>query len=170
MYLRPRFRALHENLTKPNQSSIMTFVHHTLRLLLASVLLVAGSVKLADMARFAENVGDFGLVPDGFVLTTAWLVVLSELIVGASLAFNVRGSLVGVSVLLAVFLGVLIYGIVLGLDIQCGCFGPGLHVSLQTQFFIDLGLVILVGAVYWSEASCRIKQSTVSPSNGASNI
>ncbi len=147
----------------------MTFLHHLLRLLLALVFLVSGSVKLVNMAKFAESVGDFGLVPDWFVLTTAWLVVLSELVIGASLAFNLRGSLAGVLVLLGLFVGVLIYGIVLGLDIQCGCFGPGFHVSLQTQLFIDLGLVILVGAVYRSRASWRIKQSAVSPGNGAIN-
>ncbi len=147
----------------------MKFLHHTLRLLLALVFLVSGSVKLIDMAKFTESVGDFGLVPDWFVLTTAWLVVLSELAIGASLAFNLRGSLLGVMVLLGVFLGVLIYGIVLGLDIQCGCFGPGYHVNLKTQLFIDLGLAILVGAVYWSGALCRIKPSTVSPGNGAIN-
>jgi uncharacterized membrane protein YphA (DoxX/SURF4 family) len=147
----------------------MKFLHHSLRLLLALVFLVSGSVKLIDMAKFAESVGDFGLVPDWFVLTTAWLVVLSELAIGASLAFNRRGSLLGVMVLLGVFLGVLIYGIVLGLDIQCGCFGPGYHVNLKTQLFIDLGLAILVGAVYWSGALCRIKPSTASPGNGAIN-
>jgi uncharacterized membrane protein YphA (DoxX/SURF4 family) len=145
----------------------MKFLHHTLRLLLALVFLVSGSIKLVDMAKFAESVGDFGLVPDWFVLTTAWLVVLSELVIGTSLALNLRGSLVGVLVLLGLFLGVLIYGIVLGLDIQCGCFGPGYHVNLQTQLFIDLGLVILVGAVHWSGASWRIKQSAGSPDNGA---
>lgn len=148
---------------------IMTFLHHTLRLLLALVFLVSGCVKLVDMTKFSESVGDFGLVPDWFVLTTAWLVVLSELAIGASLAFNLRGSLLGVLILLVIFLSVLSYGIVLGLDIQCGCFGPGFHVNLQTQLFIDLGLVILVGAVYWSGASWRIKQSAVSPGNGAIN-
>lgn len=147
----------------------MMLLHHILKLLLATVFLVAGTVKLVGMAEFAQSVGDFGLVPDWFVLNTAWLVVLSELAIGASLALNLRGSLAGVLVLLSLFIGILIYGIVLGLDIQCGCFGPGFHVSLQTQLFIDAGLVILVGAVYWSGASCRIKRSTVSPNNGASN-
>ena len=148
----------------------MTFLHHTLRILLAMVFLVAGSVKLIDMAKFTESVGDFGLVPDWFVLNTAWLVVLSEFTIGASLAFNLRGSLVGVLVLLGLFVGVLVYGIALGLDIQCGCFGPGFHVSLQTQLLIDTGLVILAGAVYWSGALCRSQRSTTPRGDGAINV
>ncbi len=134
------------------------------------VFLVAGSVKLIDMAKFTESVGDFGLVPDWFVLNTAWLVVLSEFTIGASLAFNLRGSLVGVLVLLGLFVGVLVYGIALGLDIQCGCFGPGFHVSLQTQLLIDIGLVILASAVYWSGALCRSQRSNARPGDGAINV
>lgn len=147
----------------------MFLLHHTLRLLLAFVFLIAGTVKLVYMAEFTQSVGDFGLVPDGLVQSTAWIVVLSELAVGACLAFNLRWSLVGVSVLLGLFIGILSYGIVLGLDIHCGCFGPAFHVSLQTQLFIDAGLVVLTGVVYWSGVSCRIKRSTVSPDNLASN-
>ena len=147
----------------------MKLLHHTLRILLALVFMVAGFVKIADMAAFSESVGDFGLVPDWFVPHAAWLVVVSELIIGASLALNLRGSLVGVLFLLGLFIGVLIYGIVLGLDIQCGCFGPGFHVSLQTQLLIDTGLVILAGAVFWSYGSCRIQRSTVSPGSGEIN-
>jgi uncharacterized membrane protein YphA (DoxX/SURF4 family) len=144
----------------------MTFLHHLLRVLLALVFVVAGSIKLADMAEFAASVGDFGLVPDTLVLATSWLIVLSELTIGASLAINLRWSWFGVWVLLGLFLGVLIYGISLGLDIQCGCFGPGFHVSLHTQMFIDLGLVILAGAAYWSGASCRNKRATAPADNG----
>ena len=98
----------------------MTLLRHTLRILLALVFLVAGSFKLFDMARFTESIGDFGLVPDWLVLPTAWIVVLCELLIGAGLVVNLRGSLAGAVVLLGVFISVLIYGIVLGLDIHCG--------------------------------------------------
>ena len=143
----------------------MTILHHSLRLLLASVFLATGLVKLVDMQAFAESVGDFGLVHDGFVQYAAWLVVIAELAIGVCLAFNLPGSLASVLILLGVFLSVLVYGIVLGLDIQCGCFGPGFHVSLQTQVIIDIGMVILAGAVCWTGASCQFKRSTVSPGN-----
>ncbi len=139
----------------------MIFLHHTLRLLLASVFLVAGIVKLLGLADFVQSVGDFGLVPDGFVYQTAVLVVVAELVIGSAVALNRRWSLVGVLVLLGLFFTVLIYGIVLGLDIHCGCFGPGIRVSLKSQLFLDVGLVVLTGAVYWSGVRCRKNRSTV---------
>ena len=52
--------------------------------------------------------------------------------------------------LLLTFIGVLTYGIGLGLDIDCGCLGPGYHVSLRTQLLIDAGLVLCCGLVYWT--------------------
>lgn len=141
----------------------MVFLHNTLRLLLASVFLVAGSVKLFALSDFSQSVGDFGLVPDGFVNQTAVLVIIVELLVGMWVAFNLRWNLIGVLLLLGLFFAVLTYGIVLGLDIHCGCFGPSIRVSLTSQLMMDVGLVVLTGAVFWSGAVCRKNQSTVIP-------
>ena len=52
----------------------------------------------------------------------------------------------GVVLLLGVFIGTLLYGIGMGLDIECGCLGPGYHVSLMTQLTIDLGMLVWVRA------------------------
>lgn len=144
----------------------MKILHHTLRLLLALVFLFAGSIKLAYMAEFAVSVGDFGLVPDWFVWQTAWLVTLSELAIGAGLTWNLRASLLAALILLGIFVGVLVYAIMLGLDIQCGCFGPDFHVSLQTQLVLDISLILLCGAIIWSRKSCLDLSSPGSPDHG----
>lgn len=144
----------------------MIVLHHLLRLLLSLVFLISGTIKLLDVGKFAASVGDFGLVPDRLVLATAWVVVVLELALGSCLACNVRGSLAGAFVLLGIFITVLSYGISIGLDVECGCFGPAFHVDLKTQVIIDLGLVALAGAVYWTGKLWRTEQPTVTLENG----
>lgn len=107
----------------------------------------SGIAKLRDVSGFAEHVGDFGLVYDGLVVPTAWSVSVLELVLGVSLAANLRGGLTGVLLLLGLFIGILLYGIGMGLDIECGCFGPGHQVSLKIQLCIDLGLLCWGGLI-----------------------
>lgn len=123
-------------------------LHHVTRLGLAVVFVFAGFVKLGDISEFAVQVGKFGLVYDTMVLPVAWAVALAEVLAGSALAFNVRGSLSFVTILLVVFVAALVYGIALGLDIDCGCFGPAYHVDLKTQLFLDLGLLVWCGIVF----------------------
>jgi len=131
--------------------------HHCLRVALGSVFVFAGIVKLGDVSGFAVSVGNFGLVYDGLVVPTAWSISLLELVFGVGLVINLRGGLTGVLLLLGVFIGILLYGMWIGLDIECGCFGPGHRVSLKTQLRIDLGLLGWCGLVHWSRKRCGIR-------------
>ena len=132
-------------------------VHHFARLALALVLIAAGTAKLWDIPHFALRLGDFGLVYDPLVVPAAWSVALAELFIGLALVFNVRGGLTCALLLFLVFIGVLAYGILLGLDIECGCFGPGFHVELHSQLLIDLALICWCGFVHWSRKEVRTR-------------
>ncbi|REK24779.1 MAG: DoxX family membrane protein [Planctomycetota bacterium] len=134
-----------------NSASCRRWLHHLARLSLALVFLSAGISKLGDIPQFAGRIGDFGIVYDSLVVPAAWVLSILELLLGVGLALRVRGSLAAALVLLGIFIGVLAYGIYLGLDIECGCFGPGFHVNIRTQLIIDLGLVGWCGLVYWSQ-------------------
>ena len=96
---------------------------------------------------------------DGIVTPVAWAVALGEVLSGAALACNLRGSLTCVLAFLGMFIAVLTYGILLGLDIDCGCFGARLKLPLQTQLVIDLVLVLWCGMVYGSRLKCGVKKS-----------
>ncbi len=110
----------------------------------------AGLIKLIDLAEFARHLGDFGIVADGLVPATAWIVALTELIAGIGLLANLRGSLALVMCLLLLFIGVLSYGIALGLDIECGCLGPAFSLGLKPQLLFDVALLSWCGLIYWS--------------------
>ena len=136
-------------------------LHHCLRLVLGLLFIGSSLIKLTDLPGFARQLGDFGIVADALVPASAWLVCLLELFAGFGLLTNVRGSLAVVASILILFCSVLVRyinnGMILGLDIDCGCFGPGYRVSLKTQFTIDLGLLLFCALVHWSRKKCGVK-------------
>jgi hypothetical protein len=85
-----------------------------------------------------------------------------EFVAGAGLLFDLEGSLSIISALLLVFIGILAYGIWMGLDVDCGCFGAGdpekkaFH-GLRSSLYRDL--IMLAGAVflYWRRRFHKIE-------------
>jgi hypothetical protein len=81
---------------------------------------------------------------------------LLEVIAGIGLLFDIRGSLALITGLLVLFMVVLGYGIWMGLDVDCGCFGPedpeaeafhGLRLSLFRDLVMMAGVFLyMVGA------------------------
>jgi hypothetical protein len=134
------------------------------------VLVVAAVSKSFDLNHFAQRVGDFGLVYDALATPTAWAIVLAELLIGISLVFQLWGSLTSAIALLLLFISVLTYGMALGLDVECGCFGPAVHVSLGAQLLTDFGLLLICAIIYWTEhqrsnARCAADGLTVPAQN-----
>lgn len=80
--------------------------------------------KLADPAALAVIIGAYGLIPESWGMTAAVLLPALEVLAALGLLADIRGSLALITGLLAVFMAILAYGIWMGLDIDCGCFGP----------------------------------------------
>jgi len=89
------------------------------------VFLWAGVSKLCDPAAFITTIGEFGLVWEPLLPPSAWVVIGLELAAGGGLWCGRRWAIGLAGGLVVVFLCVLGYGILLGLDIECGCFGTG---------------------------------------------
>ena len=118
---------------------------------LAAVFIGAGISKLLAARSFAVVIKGYGLVPENFVLPAAIALCILELVAGVGLLFDVQGSLSIISGLLVLFIGVLSYGLWLGLDLDCGCFSPGdpeggAYGDLLSALLRDM--VMLAGAVY----------------------
>ncbi|MFZ7125995.1 MAG: MauE/DoxX family redox-associated membrane protein [Desulfobacterales bacterium] len=126
--------------------------YHIIRLLLAGVFLYAGSSKLMDPEAFAVVIEAFGLVPDGWTGPLSFWLPLCEVAAAVALVLDLRGSLGAVGFLLVLFLAVLGYGLWLGLDVDCGCFGPddaearaysGLRPSFHRDWAMVAGVIFL---------------------------
>ena len=124
------------------------------RWLLASVFLSAGLPKFADPGLFAENIGAYGLLPEFLLLPVAILLPFAEIIAAVLL---IRGNKQGLwlsAMLMACFIAILSYGIHLGLDIDCGCFGPedpehNMFSGLRTALVRDLALLVPLIYCFW---------------------
>ena len=123
------------------------------RCLLAGVFLWSGLSKAYHPRAFAEVIGAYGLLPEPLFLPAALFLIVAELAVGIGLLVEQRGALTATTLLMLLFLAVLGYGIFLGLDVDCGCFGPNdpearaFH-DLRGAFFRDLLLLLVISYLY----------------------
>jgi uncharacterized membrane protein len=119
--------------------------------MLGGVFIFAGGSKLLAPEVFAVLIEAFGIVPDVLLLPVAIGLPLVEVIAGIGLLFDIRGSLAAITGLLVLFIVVLGYGIWMGLDVDCGCFGPedpeaeAFH-GLRLSLFRDL--IMMAGVFY----------------------
>jgi hypothetical protein len=123
------------------------------RWVIAGLFLYAAVTKLLEPEAFAVLIDAYGLVPDRLLLPLAVILPLIELMAGIGLLFDIRGSLAAVAALLGFFIAILGYGIWMGLDVDCGCFGPGdpeaeaFH-GLKLSFYRDLAMLAAVIFIY----------------------
>jgi hypothetical protein len=121
--------------------------------------MVAAAVpKLADPAGFAEIVGAYGLLPEFLLPFAAIALPLLEMLAALLLILGRISGLWISALLMLVFIAVLSYGIWLGLDIDCGCFGPedgegkafsNLRAALVRDVLLCIPLMYCFGHTYF---------------------
>jgi hypothetical protein len=124
--------------------------------ILGLVFLSAAFPKLMDLNGFAAIIDSYGLVSEPMLIPVAIVLSLLEVAGGVSIFFR-RGGWLSLSTifgLLLFFLGVLSYGIWMGFDIDCGCFGKNepkymFFSSLRSALYRDLLLLLPVTYLYW---------------------
>lgn len=127
------------------------WIYRILRVVYVVLFVYAGVNKLMNPRAFASVIDAFGLVPDPLIMPIAVAVPILEILAAIGLLFDVRGSLGLVTGLMVFFMAVVGYGIWMGLDIDCGCFGPG---DLEGEAYRGLrpalyrNLVLTVGIAY----------------------
>ena len=117
------------------------------------LLIYAGGRKLLAPEVSAVLIDAFGILPESLLMVVAILLPAAEVAAGFVLLADFRGGLAAVTVLLVMFIVILGYALKMGLDVDCGCFGPqdpearafrGLHLSL----YRNLALLLVVGWLY----------------------
>ncbi len=124
------------------------------RWVLSALFIWAGGMKLVNPQAFGVIIGDFGIVPELSVMPIAIALPVLEIIVAIGLIFDMRGSLAVITGLLALFIVILVYGIWLGLDIDCGCFGPQdpewrAFNGLRSALYRDLAMMASIYFLYF---------------------
>lgn len=101
------------------------------RLLLGTVFLFASIEKVADPNAFAVSISYYRLIGEPLTVIVATILPWMELICGLFLIFGImlKGSSLLVLLMLLVFTGGVVSGILRGLDISCGCFSQDPNVG-----------------------------------------
>jgi len=127
------------------------WTYRAIRLALAVSFIVAGTLKLADVHAFVLTIKAFAILPSDAVRPLAVALPVLEIAGGLLLAFDAPGGLSIIGGLLLLFIGVVANAIRQGLDIDCGCYGPGdpegeVYHGLHTTLWRDLAM--LTGVLY----------------------
>lgn len=122
-----------------------------IRWTLAGIFLYAGILKLMDPKSFAVIIQAYGLIPESWTMTASIFLSVFEVVAAICLICDIRWSLEMITGLLILFMVILGYGISMGLDVDCGCFGPddpeqafsGLRAALYRDFYMMAGAIYL---------------------------
>lgn len=128
----------------------------SLRVILGSLFIWAGTMKMLDVDSFVETVGYFKIAPfdvDPWDMWLGYMLPVFEILVGAALILGIllKGAMVSILLLTVGFLVAVISAHIRGLNIECGCFGKALsftnyriHIAvLVVMTLMAVGLVLL---------------------------
>ena len=102
---------------------------------------------------FAVLIEAYGFIPEMLLMPVAFALPAMEVIAGIGLIFDIRGSLATITGLLLLFAAILGYGIWIGLDLDCGCFGiedpeaEAFH-GLRPALYRDMVMLTAVAFLY----------------------
>jgi uncharacterized membrane protein YphA (DoxX/SURF4 family) len=105
------------------------------RLALGGIFIYAGAIKLRDpWELFALAINSYGVLPLNLVEVVARTLPWLEIAIGALLVIGIqlRWAATACSLLLLVFFGLMVRAYAKGMEINCGCFGPGDTLSWKT--------------------------------------
>jgi uncharacterized membrane protein YphA (DoxX/SURF4 family) len=127
------------------------------RLILGVIFVYAAYAKLrAPWIEFAGSLAAFQLLPDNLLEPIARTLPAFELILGLGLISGIwqRWFSLVASLLLLLFFSVMVRSYAMGLQIDCGCFGPGEALGPKT---LARDFTMLALAVAVTIASFRMK-------------
>ena len=119
---------------------------------LALIFLYAGIPKLISWYDFSLIINSYSLLPENLAIPAALVIAALEVVAALALVCGRMEGLWGIAGLLLLFIAVLSYAIWMGLDIDCGCFGPedpehrafsGIRTALMRDFLLCIPVLYL---------------------------
>lgn len=117
-----------------------------IRVFIGVIFIYFGASKLADPGLFAEEIGNYDMMPNSITHLLAIIFPWIEIVVGIMLLFGIKqkeNAFIATS-LLVVFTIAVAVAFARGLDISCGCAGADAQQTVGWgKIFENLGLIIL---------------------------
>lgn len=110
---------------------------------------------------FAIAVNGYGVLPQWAIMPVAYGVPLLETVLALLLisGIGLRWSAAASSALLLFFFSLMLRAYLLGMSIECGCFGPGDTLSATTLLRDGALLALALGLTFAAFRSARIQKS-----------
>jgi len=136
-----------------SRAILLLWSYRILRWGMAIFFVWSGVAKLLDPDTFAVIIREYGLLPFSLVRPVAYGLPLLEVAAGLALLVDLHCSLGAIIAMMFLFIGVLLYGIGQGLDVDCGCFGlydpeTSLYGKLKPALFRDIFLLLVIAFLY----------------------
>ncbi len=114
--------------------------------LIAAVLLLSGIAKIIDPIPLLNTLKLITFIPESFLVIIATLLPVAE--IGLALLMftktKLKITLPIIAVLLTVFLGFSIYGMLAGYSNDCGCFGNTIRSSFSLGMIIRNAMFLII--------------------------
>lgn len=132
-------------------SSWRSIIWRIVAILVGGVFIYAGALKIVDPIKFAQDIGNYRILPWPVGVRLAFYLPWLEVICGVAVILRIlhRGALTILILSMLAFIGATVAAKVRGLDISCGCFGKasqgwsfGLHMAVDSALLA--GLLFLV--------------------------
>ncbi len=106
-------------------TAIIPWIGLALRCYVGGYFIVAAVPKIIEPLAFATSIAHYGILPNWAVNASALVLPWLEIITGILLVlgYRVRLNAIFTGAMLVIFTSAVAYAVVLGLKIDCGCFG-----------------------------------------------
>jgi putative oxidoreductase len=137
-----------------SSNRVLFVIARVLESLVGLVFLVAAFLKALDPQSFAEQIAMYGIFPE-LAPVAAWVLIALEVALATGLVLNLFPRIIPLATiaLLVFFIIITFYGMALGLDESCGCFGNlvdrGPEQVIVEDILMMIALVFSV-VVLWS--------------------
>lgn len=130
--------------------NLLHILYHTARWILGVVFIYASFDKIIHPVASSEAIYNYQILPDVFINLTTIILPWLELILGIMLIIGIwlPGAVIISNGLLITFLGAMLFNLVRGLDISCGCFSTSSAGSLTNIWTVLRDGSFLALAVY----------------------
>jgi putative oxidoreductase len=130
--------------------TLMHIYIRALQIILGIIFIYAGIGKIISPKDFAVIIDNYRILPFIFVKPFAIVLPWVEVTSGACLVLGsfVRGGLLIIDILTAVFILAYIINLIRGIDVACGCFSLAVMEKKSTYYYMARDLLLL-GAGVW---------------------
>jgi putative oxidoreductase len=136
----------------PTEEKWIAIIGAIARLIVGGVFIYAGVLKLADPAKFAQDIANYQAFPYWTWNLAAAIVPVTEIVAGLAVLTGIkrRAGAIVLGSLTVAFIGLILSVITRGIDLNCGCFGEAVEASEVGWPLVirDVGLLIAIAAAY----------------------